>query len=305
MTSGNPPRKHHFVAQSWINRFKDTDGHLFAYCWEKDDVRVRSSKKIMQINDLYTLDPGGIHDTSIETEELQKVDADGAKTMSAILKGNRSEAMKNCMAEFLSVQIMRDPQRLFDYSRSAQRFLSLIFIETFSTNNFHEFQTFFGDLVEECDYKYILSLGCKQAALEIVRIQLALEARGGIVDLPFTDLIRYPDGREKLRDVLLGLDWTLISTSPHSFVLGDQGVLFDPGQLGAGLRVPISDSSALILGPSKSSGTREINSRLARKYEPSAMNYESAARSRQWVVGAKGAIEKVKSQVTGDPLPER
>jgi hypothetical protein len=305
MTSGNPPRKHHFVTQSWIKRFSDADGHLLAYCWDKDDVKVRSSKKIMQITDLYTLDPGGIDDTSIETEDLQKVDDDGAKTMSAILAGDRSKTMKRCMAEFLSVQIMRDPQRLLDYSRSAHRFLSRLFIETFSTKNFHEFQTFFGDLVEHSEYNYILSLGSKQAALEIARIQLALEARGGIVELPFTDLIRSPDGRERLRDVLLGLDWTLISASPHSFVLGDQGVLFDPGQLGAGLRVPISNSSALILGPSKSSDTVDINSRLARGYEPSAMNYESAARSRRWIVGAKEAIEKVMSQVTGDLLPER
>jgi hypothetical protein len=259
----------------------------------------------MKIRDLYTLDPGGLDDTSIETADLQKVDDDGATTMSAILAGDLSEAMRRRMAEFLSVQIMRDPQRLFDYSRTAHRFLSRLFIETFSAASFEEFQTFFGDLIAESEYDHILRLGPKQAALEIARIQLALEASSGMVDLPFTDLIRLPDGREKLRDALLGLDWTLISTPPHSFVLGDQGVLFDPGQLGMGLRAPLSDSKALILVPAKSPSTQNIGSRPARGYEPSAINYESAARSRRWIVGAKGAIEKVMSQVTGDPLPQR
>ncbi len=305
MTKGNPPREHHFVTQSWIRRFKDADCYLYAYDWDKGDVKARSSKNIMKIRDLYTLDPGGLADTSIETADLQKIDDEGATTMSAILAGDLSEAMRMRMAEFLSVQIMRDPQRLFDYSRTAHRFLSRLFIETFSTASFAEFQTFFGDLVAENEYDHIRRLGLKQAALEIARIQLALEASGGIVDLPFTDLIRSSDGREKLRDVLLGLDWTLISAPPHSFVLGDQGVLFDPGQLGMGLRAPLSNSTALILAPAKSLGPQRISSRPARGYEPSAMNYESAARSRRWIVGAKGAVEKVMSQVTGDPLPER
>ncbi len=305
MTEGNPPRKHHFVTQSWIKRFEDADGKLYAYDWDKDDVKSRSSKKIMEIHDLYTLDPGGLDDTSIETVDLQKVDDEGAKAISAVLAGDLSEVARTCMAEFLSVQIMRDPQRLFDYSRTAQRFLSRFFIEIFSTSSFEEFQTYFGDLVEKSEYDHVLGLGPKQAALEIARIQLALEASGGIVELPFTDLIRSPDGRAKLRDVLLGLDWTLIHAPPHSFVLGDRGVLFDPGQLGMGLRTPLSSFAALILAPTKSPGAQSINSRPARGYEPSAMNYESAARSRRWIVGAKGAVEKVMSQVTGESLPER
>jgi hypothetical protein len=205
MTAGNPPREHHFVTQSWIRRFEDADGKLYAYDRNKSDVKARSSKKIMKITNLYTLDPEGINDTSIETGDLQKIDDKGARVMSAVLSGDLSEATRRHIAEFLSVQIMRDPQRLFDYSRTAQRFLSRLFIEVFSTDGFEEFQMLFGDLVSRSEYEYVLSLGAKQAALEIARIQLALEASGGMVQLPFTDLIRARDGREKLRDVLLGL----------------------------------------------------------------------------------------------------
>lgn len=307
MTGVNSPHEHHFVTQSWIKRFKDADGKLYAYDWVKDDVKTRSAKKIMKITDLYTVDPGGLDDTLIETVDLQEVDNKGAETMSAILTGDDlSEATKKNMADFLSVQIMRDPQRLFDYSRTAQRFLSRLFIEVFSTSDFEEFQTFFGDLIEGSEYDQIRGLGHKQAALEIARIQTALEASGGIVELPFTDLIRSSDGREKLRDVLISLDWTLICAPPNSFVLGDQGVLFDSGQLGRGLRAPLSSSAALILVPrTKSPDAHGISLRPARKYEPSAMNYELAARSRRWIVGQKGAVEKVISQVTGEPLPER
>jgi hypothetical protein len=305
MTAGKQPREHHFVTQSWIRRFDDADGKLYAYDRDKGDVKARSSKKIMKITDLYTLDPGGIDDTSVETVDLQKVDDEGARAMSGVLAGDLSEAARGQLAEFLSVQIMRDPQRLFDYSRTAQQFLSRLFIEVFSTDSFEEFQTFFGDLVSRSEYEYVLGLGAEQAAREIARIQFALEATAGMVELPFTDLIRARDGREKLRRVVLGLDWTLISAAPHSFVLGDHGVLFDPGQLGRGLRAPLSSSVALILSPTDVSGAQGIRSRPARNYEPSAMNYESAARSRRWVVGAKNAVEKVRSQVTGDPMPER
>ena len=138
----------------------------------------------MEIDDFYTLDPGGLHDTSIETVDLQRVDDEGAKAMSAVLEGDLSEVARTHMAEFSSVQIMRDPQRLFDYSRTAQRFLSRLFIEIFSTSSFEEFQTYFGDLVERSEYDHVLGLlGPKQAALEIARIQLALEASGGIVEI--------------------------------------------------------------------------------------------------------------------------
>ena len=128
-------------------------------------MKARSSKKIMEIDDFYTLDPGGLHDTSIETVDLQRVDDEGAKAMSAVLEGDLSEVARTHMAEFLSVQIMRDPQRLFDYSRTAQRFLSRLFIEIFSTSSFEEFQTYFGDLVERSEYDHVLGLGPKQAAL--------------------------------------------------------------------------------------------------------------------------------------------
>ncbi|HEX8443497.1 MAG TPA: DUF4238 domain-containing protein [Allosphingosinicella sp.] len=305
MTVGNPPREHHFVTQSWIKRFVDADGQLYSYDHDSGEVKFRSSKKIMNIRDLYTQDPGGADDTTIETRDLQKVDDDGAKVMSALLAGDLSDAAKARLAEFLSVQIMRDPQRLFDYSRGAQRFLSRLFVEAFTAADFADFQTYFGELVSEDEYDHLMGLGPKQAALEIARIQLRLEVDNWMAELPFTDLIREPEGREKLRDVLLTLEWTLITATPYSFVLGDQGILFDPGQLRRGLRAPLDSSTALILSPPGNAPSSGIGKRAARPYEPSAMNYESAARSRRWVVGAKSALDVVKSQVNGEPLPSR
>ncbi|MEN2747144.1 DUF4238 domain-containing protein [Sphingomonas sp. T9W2] len=305
MTAASPPREHHFVTQSWIKRFGDDDGQLYSYDHDTGEVKFRSSKKIMKITDLYTLDRAGADDTSIETQDLQVIDDRGAKAMSAVLGGDTSDNARTALAEYFSVQIMRDPQRLFDYSRGAQRFLSRLFIEVFSSKDFTDFQTYFGDLVPEQDYDHIKDLGLKQAALEIAKIQLSLEADDWMVELPFTDLIRVSDGREKLRDVLLALEWTLITAPPHSFVLGDQGVLFDPGQLRRGLRVPLDASTALILAPATNTRSTQICKRPARSYEPSAINYESAARSRRWVVGAKVALDIVKSQVNGEPLPSR
>jgi hypothetical protein len=305
MTAGNPPREHHFVTQSWIRRFADADGKHYSYDRASGEVKARSTKKIMKIFDLYTLDPDGIDDTSIETDDLQHIDDEGARTMSAILGGDRSEQAKESLADFFAAQFMRDPQRLFEFSRTAQRFLSHLFIEIFSTDSFAEFQMFFGDTVTEAEYDHILALGPTEAAREIARIQIDLDAPGGMEDLPFTDIIRSPDGRKTLRDTLLTLDWTLITAPPQSFVLGDYGLLFDVGNLGAGMRVPLSGSAALLLRPAKSVATSGILSRRAHDYEPASMNCESAARSRRWVAGPLKALELVKSQVTGDPLPQR
>src|ERR1700743_1198475 len=102
MTAGNPPREHHFVTQSWIKRFKDADGQLYSYDHDTGEVKFRSSKKIMKITDIYTQDPGGADDTSIETQDLQDADDSGSKAMSAVLGGDASDGARTALAEFFS-----------------------------------------------------------------------------------------------------------------------------------------------------------------------------------------------------------
>jgi hypothetical protein len=148
-------------------------------------------------------------------------------------------------------------------------------------------------------------MGEGQAALEIAKILIGLDARGGMVDLPFTDLIKSPDGRDRLKQALLSLRWEVIIAPTHSFILGDAAILFDPGQLAAGARIPLSSSAALLLTDAKRAATNGISQRAAHAFEPDAMNFESAARSRRWVAGAQARLAKVRTQVTGPEMPSR
>jgi len=305
MTVGNPPREHHFVPQSWIRRFVDSDGQLYGYDREGGSVRAFSSKQIMKIRDLYTLDPDGIDDTSIETIDLQQVDDEGARTMSAILDGDRSLAIKERMAAFLAVQIMRDPQRLADYAPLVQAFLHLLFIEAHLSTDFAEFQTVFGDLVTRAEYDHLQGLGPQQAAMAVAELQIALKKKGGLAEVPFTDIIRAAGGRELLTQTLLVMEWTLITAPAHSFVLGDQGVLFEKGELGDRFAAPLSSGAALLLSLAKGTPPAEIASRPARSHEPDNFNFESAARTRRWFVGAKLRVDALKGQVSGAELPPR
>jgi len=64
------PRIHHFVPQFWIRKFISLDGKLWGYEWNSDRIRDRSPRSMMQVFDLYTIQPSGADDTSLETNEL-------------------------------------------------------------------------------------------------------------------------------------------------------------------------------------------------------------------------------------------
>jgi hypothetical protein len=105
----NPPRVHHFVPQFWIKKFAGGDGRIWAF--DKDDglIKARSSRKLMQLFNLYTVQPSGLDDTTLETVDLNKVDTDGGAAFDRVLKGDRTQAAKEELATFFAAQIMRDP----------------------------------------------------------------------------------------------------------------------------------------------------------------------------------------------------
>jgi hypothetical protein len=76
----NKPRDHHFIPQFWIKRFADTDGKIWTFDKENYDsqIKPKSPKKVMQIFNLYTVQPSGLDDTSLEEVDLMKLDNDGS-----------------------------------------------------------------------------------------------------------------------------------------------------------------------------------------------------------------------------------
>jgi hypothetical protein len=302
----NPPRVHHFVPQFWIRRFASADGKIWAYDWNDDRVRDRSSKALMQIFNLYTVQPDGADDTTLEAVDLGEVDRKGNAAFDRVLNGDHSEAAKVELAAFISAQIMRDPETIVSYNPKAQE-LTLSLVEVFDAPDYPAFarkwaEDFPGAEIKEEEYDHIRSLGLKSTENALEEIINALDASGGLPELPFTDLVRSPDGRSVFHSRLLMFDWLLKTDNKSSFILGDLGVLYQREALSDGLKLPLSRSVALYLAPAANPSVG-ISTMPATPPEVDALNLEGAARARRWMVGEPSVLENLKRQVGSKPLP--
>ncbi|MEF3129393.1 DUF4238 domain-containing protein [Rhizobium leguminosarum] len=302
----NTPRKHHFVPQFWIRRFAGSDGRLWAYDGDTGRISERSSKQLMQIFNLYTVQPSGADDTTLETVDLNKIDSEGSSAFDRILKGDHTQSAKNEFASFLAAQVVRDPNVVTSYNLTAQE-LTLSLLNAFDATDFDTFRQgweaqYPGTSVTETEFQHIhaLSLRGTENALEL--IITALDDTEGLPELPFTDAVRSPDSRNIIRAQLLGFDWTLKTDASDRFILGDTGVLYNKGAMQS-LSAPLSRGAALFLTPSESPKPG-ISSVSAADHEVTNLNIESAARSRRWIVGERIELERFRSQVGSSLLPD-
>jgi hypothetical protein len=296
------PRAHHFVPQFWIKQFTSIDGRLWGYEWDDDRIRERSSKAMMQLRDLYTMQPNGIDDASLETNELGGVDREGASAFRRVLGGEVSSDVRVALASFFAAQIMRDPGTIASYKPRAQEFglylLGAVDAKDYPSFHYDLQARFPGARIVESEFNYIRNLPVADASSAIEQIVIALDAGGGMPELPFTDLIRAPQGRDVVRNALLGLEWQIKIDANGGFILGDAAVLFEKADLASGMRTPLSKFAALYLTPSNNQ-REAIASISAQAFEVINLNLESAARARAWLVGEKALLEAVKAQVIG------
>jgi hypothetical protein len=300
------PRIHHFVPQFWIRKFAEPDGKLWAYDHRADRIREHSPKQLMQIFNLYTIEPSGADDTTLETVDLNKIDSQGSVTFDRILNGDHSQAAKEELASFLAAQVLRDPDVVTSYNPRAQE-LTLSLLEAFEAPDFNTFsrawQTCFpGATITEAEFKHIKSLGLRGAEDALGKIIIGLDATEGLPELPFTDVVRSPDGRKTVRDRLLSFDWTLKADPSGRFILGDTGVLYNRSEIGS-LSAPLSRATALYLTASDSPKPNIISATAA-AHEVEALNAESAARSRRWIAGNKAELDRLRTQVGAQSLPD-
>lgn len=301
----NKPRKHHFIPQFWIRKFEDLEGKIWAYDHQHRCIRDRSPKQLMQIFNLYTLQPSGIDDTTLETIDLGQVDTQGSKVFECILNEDQSAEVKSKFADFLAVQILRDPEVVTTYNHKAQE-LTLSLLEIFDAPDFGTFRrawqsSFPGADIYEHEYNHIKSLGLKASESAIEQIILALDATGGLPELPFTDVVRSAEGRQIVKRKLIDLEWIIKTDQSGRFILGDSGVLHNEGDLNT-IVVPLSRNSALYMSASEKPADT-ISSIEAKDYEVKNLNAESAARSRRWIVGNREELERLQFQAGTNPLP--
>lgn len=294
-----PPRVHHFVPQFWIKNFVADDGKQWAYDWDDDRIKERSSKQLMQVFNLYTIEPSGLDDTTLETRDNNKIDHDGSQAFDRVLKGDHGEDAKLELAQFFAAQVMRHPDVILTYNGRAQE-LTLSLLEVFEAPDYNTFHTRWAALypgahATEDEYNHIKFLGPKEAEAALEKIIIALDTTQGLPELPFTDAVRSPDGRSIVFDRLVACDWMLKTTTNDRFILGDAGVLYEKSDMET-LRAPLSKTAALFLTPANSPQSG-IGAIPAAEHEVMNLNMESAARSRRWLVGEPALLQAIKTQV--------
>lgn len=302
----NTPRKHHFVPQFWIRRFAGSDGKLWAYDHDTGSIGERSSRQLMQIFNLYTVQPSGADDTTLETVDLNRIDSEGSAIFDRILKGDHTQCAKEEFASFLAVQVLRDPDVVTSYNPMAQE-LTLSLLAAFDAPDFNTFRQgwearYPGTSVTEAEFQHIHALSLQGAENALELIITALDDSEGLPELPFTDAIRTPDSRNIIRGQLLGFDWTLKTDASDRFILGDTGVLYNKGAMQS-LSAPLSRGAALFLTPSDNPKPG-ISSVSAADHDVQNLNLETAARSRRWIVGERAHLERLRSQVGSTLLPD-
>lgn len=300
------PRKHHFVPQFWIRRFSGSDGRLWAYDHNSGQISERSSKQLMQIFNLYTVQPSGADDTTLEMVDLNKIDSEGSAVFNRVLSGDLSQSAKEAFASFLAAQVLRDPEVVTSYNPKARE-LTLSLLDAFDAPDFDTFRQrweaqFPGASITKAEYQHIHALGLQGVENSLDAIIAALDESEGLPELPFTDAVRSPDGRNIIRNHLLSLDWVLKTDAADRFILGDTGVLYEKGAMHS-LSAPLSRGAALFLAPSNSPALG-ISLVSAADHEVRSVNLESAARSRRWLVGEREDLEQYKSQVGSGLLPD-
>lgn len=299
------PRKHHFVPQFWIRRFAGTDGNLWAYDHDTGRISERSSKQLMQIFNLYTVQPSGADDTTLETVDLNRIDSEGSAVFDRILKRDLTQPAKEAFASFLAAQVLRDPDIVTSYNPRAQE-LTLSLLAAFDAPDFDAFRKAWeaqypGTSVTEAEFNHIHSLSLRGAENALEAIIAALDDSEGLPELPFTDAVRSPDSRNIIRDHLLSLDWALKTDAAARFILSDIGVLYNKGAMQT-LSAPLSRDAALFLTPSDNPKPG-ISSVAAADHDVQNLNIETAARSRRWIVGDPSQLERLRSQVGSRLLP--
>lgn len=267
---------------------------VWAYDHVKQTVTWRSTKTTMQERDLYTVDPNGVVDTSLEETELLSIDDDGAKVLDAVISGDRSETSRQALASFLAVGLLRTPAMVGRYNHLTRE-LVLQLLEAPTASDYASFlesvrtKGHAGINISEPDFQTLRGMPSDKLEKWVEKHLTQLAQPTGDLELPHTDAIRDPSGIQFIVGALLSLEWTIAHAKSGGLVLGDMGPVYEHSNLGSGLRAPLSPHYALIAFP-RSSPRQGLQSIEWQPYEVAGLNAESAARASRWLIASDKAI---------------
>jgi len=142
------PHNHHYIPQFWLKRFSD-DGQsklVWSYDWNKDTIEKRSTKVLMSGYDLYTRKASTGDDNSLETGELGVVDSSAASLFLRLDLGERTETLREELADFFAVMALRHPVTVGRHPIVAAGFLIMVQEIIASASNVAELDAYFAGL---------------------------------------------------------------------------------------------------------------------------------------------------------------
>lgn len=300
------PRNHHYIPQFWLKRFS-YDGKskmVCSYDWDVDRVDEKSVVTLMSEYDLYTQQTASGPDVSLETGEMGAVDNKAKQLFQRIDSGDRSQTLREELADFFGVMALRHPITVSRYPSAAARLLlniqDAIEVAT-SLSEFIDIMKGVGVLdfsVTPGEFAQLKSATPSARDLQFGRLFDSLLATGGNPDVPFSDVIVDKSGREALKDRLLGMDWVLCKAKESEFIIGDTGIVFERGEIDLGWKVIIGPDLVLLITKTERPVLRVIGDGMLESWEVANINVETAARSNRLLVGrSKSAVEEAAQHI--------
>lgn len=304
--SMSTPRNHHYIPQFWLKRFSH-DGKskmVWAYDWDIDKVNEKSIATLMSEHDLYTRQTATGPDTSLETGEMGAVDTRGAQLFQRLDSGDRSQALREELADFFAVMALRHPNTVNRYPSAAAGLLLDIHEAIEATTNPGDFNAFLKgrdapDLnITATEFAHLKSATPAARDLQFGQLFDSLLESAGNPDVPFSDVIVDKSGRATLKKRLLGMEWVLRSAKGSELVIGDTGIVFERGQIDLGWKVVLGPQLALLIARSERPVSSDIRDGTLESWEARNINVETAARSNRLLVGrSKSAVESAAQHI--------
>ncbi|MDA8259282.1 MAG: DUF4238 domain-containing protein [Betaproteobacteria bacterium] len=261
-------KNHHYVPQFWLRGFADAKGQIHA--WDGQQVRVVSSKRIMQGDWLYTLFDNAWQPTDALEDALAQAEGLAAPIFAKLAApaATLTTSERQELWDFLALQACRHPDIMKRAHRRA-RDLGALIVSVRDFQSEHDF------VVEAATFAIPASVAQGMYALLLTqdpaRLQQEYDELIGLspqdAQLPEQEALR---AQAQIATAISAMTLTLLDAPAGSaFVLGDTPMPQD--RLGHGFTVPLSQTVAVMAQPSTTSQTATTR-RVATPGELAAIN---------------------------------
>lgn len=302
----NIPRNHHYIPQFWLKRFSP-DGKsklVWSYDWEADKVDEKSVAALMVEYDLYTQHSATGPDVGLETGEMGKADAKGARLFQQLDRGDRSQALREELADFFAVMALRHPTTVNRYPAAAAGLLLNIqeALEAASVpddvTDYMKRKGVPDFAITSIEFSQMKSATPQARDLMFGQLFDSLLATGGTPDLPFSDVVVDVSGRATLTDRLLNMKWVLRKANVRGLVIGDTGIVFERGESDLGWKVVLGPDLVMLITRAERPVSLMIGDGTLESWEVDNINIETAARSKRLLVGgSKNAVAQLTQHI--------